>query len=142
MILSQPYPCRRRSPNAHSGPYSSPAPLIAQHHSRSVIAARAKDTAAGMHARASHVQAAYRRAIRCQLRQRAKEKHLIERHFDMHYIAAQQPQPTLEIERRLNETVDDRAAHLWRITIQHLQNAVGGLLANVIPLHAVGDLIR
>ena len=110
---------------------------------RGVVARCRKYAAAWVHTRASQVQTSDARyPIIRQFGQRAKRKHLIKRHFDVHHVAAQQAERALQIQRRLHITVGDRAAHIGRVTVHHFQQFVGFALADAVPIFAIFQFIR
>ena len=95
-----------------------------------------------MCARAGEVQPRHRSAIFAEARSGAQRKHLVNRHFQVHHIAAVQAKLALQIERRLNQPAADFVTrHVGRVALQHGQDAFGFTLCNHIPVFAIGKLI-
>lgn len=60
-------------------------------------------------------------------------QHLVQRHVEVHHVAVQQPEPTLEVERRLNVTVQDAPAHVGREPVQLREDAIPPRVAGCRP---------
>src|SRR4051794_11532594 len=103
--------------------------------------ARTGDAAARMRGRPAEVEAAPRAAVPGPLGQRPQREHCVQRHLQMHDVAAAQPQLAFEVERGLHPTVDDRAVDARRPFVERVDQPVALPLADVVPVRA-GDGIR
>ena len=99
--------------------------LVLENHPRRVGPGCAHDAAAWVGGRAAQVQAANRRAIIGESRNRPEGEELMQRHRPLKDIAARQVERSLEIERRQHLPRQNRALEIRRIFIEQVETTIG-----------------
>ena len=107
--------------------------IIAEDFFSRVFAAGAEDAAAGVAGGAAQVQAADRRAVVGPAGDGAEAEELMGVHRALHDVAAGDAERALQVERREDLAVLDRARHVRRVFGEHFDAAVGELFFDVVP---------
>ena len=124
-----------------NAPLEEPRPHVGQDRLRGVMARRAGDAAAGMRSRSAQVKARQRHAVIGRADHRPGAEQLVEPHLAMENVAADQPEPALKIERRMDLPGDDRLGEARRMAIDRGDDRVRRILALVVPRAAIGQLV-
>src|SRR5689334_20559286 len=90
----------------------SPAPPVAQHALRGVVARRGHHAAARVRSRPAEVEAADRGRVAREQRGRAHEGHLVESLLTLEDLPALQAEDPLEVRRRQHLVLEHRAGHV------------------------------
>src|ERR1700687_1398284 len=93
------------------------SPRIAKNFPRRIVSGHAGDTAAGVSARAAHVQALQRAAIVTMTEDRSRREELVQREGAVEDIAPDESELALEVERRQCVPGDDARGKIGRVTL-------------------------
>src|SRR5512138_2526157 len=106
-----------------------PEAPVAQHGARRVMPGSASDAAARMRARTAKVEALQRHAVIGRADHRPRAEQLVESHLAVEDVAADQTEPTLEVERRMDLPAKHRLGEAWCMGIDRRDDLVCGLLS-------------
>src|SRR5579859_6113460 len=110
-----------------------PETPVGEDFARGVVAGGSRHAAAGMGARAAHVQPLQRPAICAVAQDRARRPELIEAHIAVHDVAADEAELALQIERRVDLPRDHRRLEARRPALDGIDDEVRRLLAGIVP---------
>ena len=117
-------------------------PFLGEDDAGGVVAAGGEDAAAGMGAGAGEVEAGQAGDfVFGEFGQGAEHEHLVEAHFEVHDVGAEEAEGAFEVERRLDVAGDHFAAHVGRVLADEVVEFVGLALADGVPVLAVAQLV-
>src|SRR5437764_677627 len=139
--------CRIAGPSSHAAfasfsPARHPSAAVPKDFARRIVAGYAADPAAGMRARAAHVQTADRRTVIAKSKNRARRKHLVEIEAAVHDVPSHKAEDTLEVERAKRLNPKHRVAEAGGKTFHRLQHQLGNFVAVIVPGSAVRQYWR
>src|SRR2546430_13827517 len=110
-----------------------PETPVGEHGMRGIMARRAGDSATGVGAGAAQVETLQGHPVVGGADHRPRAEQLIETHLAMEDVPADQSEPALKIERRMNLPSDHRFGEARCVRIDGRNDLVGGQFSLVIP---------
>src|SRR5690348_7987586 len=112
---------------------ATPETTVGEHGVRGIVAGGAGHSAAGMGAGTAQIQALQRHPVIRGADHWPRAEELVEAHLAVKDVAADQPEPALEVERRMDLSAEHRLGEARRMRIDGRDDLVGRLLALVVP---------
>src|SRR4051812_11467245 len=92
-----------------------------------------------MRARSAHIQARERSPISAEAKHRSRAVQLIERQRAVKYVAADQPELALKIERRQDFAAADARLEIRRVPRDCVDHEIGHSFFAVVPASSIGQ---